>query len=136
MSDTQSSRSQIGKASCLVACASLVATAISSGSGRKKFGGQGIIIPPLPPKQQMFKSDSAEFYETRRRGLENFLTKVSGHEQLGFYKHFILFLEADEDTLTAAMKDKHDEDIPAAPSSSYTARATTWMNTKTGARVS
>jgi sorting nexin-1/2 len=95
----------------------------------KKF--PGVIVPPIPGKQA-FAKVSDEFIETRRRALEKFLCRLSEHHLLGFSDSFIMFLEADEETIMA-VKVNQEENV-AAQKSSMTERATTWMNSKVMSR--
>ena len=56
----------------------------------------GYVIPPLPGKSVLNKFD-AGFIETRRRGLEKCLNRISEHAALRKSDHFKCFLEAKEE---------------------------------------
>lgn len=58
----------------------------------------GIIVAPLPDKQSVGRF-SSEFVESRRRALEKFLQRISGHPEIGSLQQFIAFLQADDAAL-------------------------------------
>lgn len=90
----------------------------------------GIIIPPIPAKQSFTNKSSDDFIESRRRALEKFLERVSDHYTLGFASDFVLFLEADEETLLAAMTSFDEKESSKDSSASLSDRATSWMSAK------
>ncbi|CAM8920004.1 unnamed protein product [Rhodiola kirilowii] len=64
---------------------------------------KGIFIPPLPEKSAVEKFRfSAEFIEMRRRGLDQFVNRVTAHHELQQSEDLKLFLQADEDTMERA----------------------------------
>ncbi|KAJ3627549.1 hypothetical protein MTP99_014919 [Tenebrio molitor] len=63
-----------------------------------------IVLPPLPEKRVMFgwqkiSSDTFDpnFVDRRRAGLENFLLRIASHPVLSWDKHFIEFLQHEDD---------------------------------------
>jgi sorting nexin-1/2 len=52
----------------------------------------GVIVPPLPEKSMIKKTESA-FVETRRRALQTFLNRVASHEMLSRDETFRRFLQ-------------------------------------------
>ena len=61
----------------------------------------GVIIPPLPEKSYIGRF-SAEFVESRQRGLEKFLARVLNHKLLAKCKDLPTFVLADERNLESA----------------------------------
>jgi sorting nexin-1/2 len=68
------------------------------------FTFPGIIMPPLPEKQAVGRF-STEFIESRRRGLEKFMSRIVAHPSLVNSEILVSFLESDDIGL-AAVKDK------------------------------
>ena len=63
-----------------------------------------IVLPPLPEKRVMFgwqkiSSDTFDpnFVDRRRAGLENFLLRLASHPVLSWDKHFVEFLQQEDD---------------------------------------
>ncbi|KAJ1439103.1 Phox homologous domain-containing protein, partial [Ochromonadaceae sp. CCMP2298] len=76
----------------------------------------GVIVPPLPEKQQVGRF-AEEFLDVRRRALERFMLRVSAHSELGASPNFAAFLQADEARLAEAKKE-----------TKVRAKASTWTN--------
>ena len=80
----------------------------------------GIIIPAIPDKQSVGRF-SPEFVEARRRSLEKFLHRVADHGELSNAQAFIVFLQADDARLKAAM------DLTKASKAKLTETAKGWF---------
>jgi hypothetical protein len=78
---------------------------------RLRYEHRGCIVPPLPPKSLTNMDDG--FVESRRRGLQRFLNRVSTHPQLSASVHFNLFLTASDASL-AEVRNKSLEKLSAA----------------------
>eukprot|EP01040_Poterioochromonas_malhamensis_P001597 gene1597-1691_t len=77
----------------------------------------GAIIPALPDKQTVGRFNT-EFVESRRRGLERFLKRVSVHPDLVQSPSFASFLEADEPTFLK-LKEQSSQRKPKLTSSAF-----------------
>ena len=71
----------------------------------------GVIVPPLPEKSMIKKTESA-FVETRRRALQTFLNRVAAHEMLSRDETFRRFLHDTAD-MFAVHKQALEEAIEA-----------------------
>ena len=76
------------------------------------------VVPPLPPKQLVGALED-EFIESRRRGLQRFLSKVASHTKLSQSQHFRIFL-TESDEKFAATRNLNLDVVATA--------STTWVN--------
>lgn len=72
----------------------------------------GTIVPPLPEKQSVGRF-TPEFVESRRRGIEKFMSRVTKHEILKVTPVLATFLQAD-DAAFALCKEQYKQDRAAA----------------------
>lgn len=79
----------------------------------------GIIMPPLPEKQAVGRF-STEFIESRRRGLEKFISRILKHPTLVNSEILVTFLEVDDAGLAAAKdRQKAEKDKKAGSTMSW-----------------
>ena len=64
----------------------------------------GVIIPPLPPKQFIGRFEAA-FIDSRRRGIQRFLVRLSKHPILSRSELFVSFLSSDDSNLQILKQD-------------------------------
>ena len=77
---------------------------------------------PAVPEKQVLGKFSSDFVESRRRALERFLMRIASHPELGANENFVLFLQADENSLKGAI------DASKSPTTKRISLATTWLN--------
>jgi sorting nexin-1/2 len=87
------------------------------------FFHPGTIVPPLPEKQSVGRF-TPEFVESRRRGIEKFMSRVTKHSILKETAVLASFLQAD-DAGFALCKEQYKQDRAAASGS-----MTNWLESK------
>ena len=87
------------------------------------FFNPGTIVPPLPEKQSVGRF-TPEFVESRRRGIEKFMSRVTKHAILKDTSVLATFLQAD-DAAFSLCKEQYKQDRAAASGG-----VTNWIESK------